>query len=102
MPVAGKIYTKRVDLTNYPEEAYVVLRTNPKVSDWEGFDTDNVKESQYEILARLMTEWNFTDEQGTVLPISAENIKNALSVFDITLISEQITPPQLSIAEKKS
>jgi hypothetical protein len=87
MPVAGKVYTKKILLNAYPKEenAYVTIISNPKGDVWANLGAEDEK-STYVVFERIIKEWNFTDEAGAPLPITAENVEKTLSVFDINQI----------------
>lgn len=103
MPVAGQVYTKKVILPNYPEEAYVEVQTNPKVELWEKMDLTDKSQATYVLLSNLITDWNFTDSEGNKLAVTVENIRLALSIFDMAEITKNFSlPAGLDDAKKNS
>jgi len=104
MPVAGRTFTKKLELPGYPEDdkAYVTITTNPKAEVWEGVDSTNPTTSQFLVISRIITDWNFTDEAGQPLPITPETVKSTLAMLDINLIMETLGIGGLSSAKKNS
>lgn len=103
MPVAGKEYTKRIDLLDYPEEeqAYVVVISNPRAELWDGLDSNDNLQSRFELLSKLIKEWNFTDDEGNVLEITPENVRKSLSAIDLKIIIGTVISPATLSQEKK-
>ncbi len=90
MPVAGRIYTKKINLDGYDEEAWVEIITNPKADLWVGLDNLETQERNVALVSRVMHNWNFTDPAGAPLPITPETVKNTLSLFDLIKIEQAI------------
>jgi hypothetical protein len=92
MPVASKVYTKKLELPGYPDDdkAYVTIVTNPKAEVWEGVDTQDNLGSLYLVLSRIITDWNFTDDAQHPLPINPETVKSVLSPFNVSLIMDNL------------
>lgn len=107
MPVAGKLFYRKLKLPGYPEEdpAYVTICTNPKAGILEGLDGIEDKQKRAMIMiSKMITEWNFTDDAGQVLPITPENCEKSLSLMDIDAIESELNlrPNTLPDAKKKS
>src|SRR5947208_3644609 len=107
MPVLGKKYLKTIQLAGYPDDdpATVTLITNPTTDAWENTDTVAKEEASNLVLSRIITDWNFTDESGAKLPITPENIKNALSTINLTQVYEALgftSDSVLSLAKKNN
>jgi len=102
MPVAGKLYTTKVLLPNYPEEAYVVIYTNPKADLFTAASqAETGTLGQNTFLAKLIQEWNFTDEKGEVLPITPENVEKSLGGVEQAYIMDALKLPQSFLAPQK-
>lgn len=84
--------TKIVELPSYPESK-VEIYDSLLVSDTLGIDrkeSDSVKLS-IEVLPLFIKSWNFTNENGEVMPINKENLgflKQTDAVFLIDAITE--------------
>src|SRR5689334_12586674 len=92
MPVVGKKYKQTINLAGYPPEepATITIITNPTSETWEGADTVDKEDASNLVLSRIITDWNFTDETGTTLPITPENVKSALSTINLTQVYEAL------------
>jgi hypothetical protein len=58
--------------------------------------------AEYHMLSKIITEWNFTDKDKNVLEITAENVKLALSIFDLDAIHKVLGISTLNDSQKKS
>lgn len=102
MPQVGREYFKRVELTGYDEPAYVVIVTNPKMDAWDGVDeTMGGTQATYSFLANIIREWNFTGLDNMPLAITPENVRLALSAFDMIEIQKHLGFTTLTDAKKK-
>src|SRR6266487_4173282 len=92
MPVAGKVFTKKLELPGYPDDdkAYVTIITNPRAEVWDTVDTTDPTSTTYLVLSRIIDDWNFTDDTGKFLPVTPDTVKSTLSILDIGYIMENL------------
>lgn len=101
MPVIGQEIIKRVDLIT--DGAWVEILTNPKGGAFEGLDMESgdVELIGGAMLERIIKKWNFTEADGSDVPITSDNIKRALSDFDSACISRALGLDKLAVSDKK-
>lgn len=100
MPTIGKEVFKEVKLVT--EGAVVTLLTNPKSDLWEEMANQRTeKNGSALMLSKLITKWNFTEEDGTPSEITAENVQRALSAFDITAIMDALGLEEFILSDAK-
>lgn len=105
MPIAGKNIIKEILLPGYPADdpAKLKLIINPKASIMDDVDMVDAKLAEQQMLAKMIVEWNFTDESGKLLEINPENVKTSLSIFDIDFIHQTLGfTKTLTSPQKKS
>lgn len=90
MPILTDIRkTRELSLPSYPDSK-VVIFPSFLVGDLTEVDlTDDSLKNGVKTLAHIIKEWNFTDEEGKVLPITEENI-NKLASVDVDFILKEI------------
>jgi hypothetical protein len=102
MPVLKDFrHTKEITLPGYAESKVVIFHS------LLAGDSDLIVELQRDlkpskiilILPKLIKEWNFTDENGAVLPITPENV-NLLDDKDLKFMIEQVQEFAESIKKK--
>lgn len=102
MPVLKDFrHTREITLPNYEDSKVVIYHS------LLAGDSDLIVELQRELkpskvlslLPKLIKEWNFTDESGTILPITPENI-NLLSDDDLKFIIDQVQEFAESLKKK--
>jgi len=82
------------------EGSEVILRDGLLGSDATiafGNEKMNDAERSLNVLSKMITDWNLTDESGKKLPVTLENIKK-LNIIDITAL---ITATSLGEEDKK-
>jgi len=102
MPVLKDFrHTKEITLPGYADSRVVIFHS------LLAKDTDLVVDMQQDmkpskvllVLPKLIKEWNFTNEDGSPTPITAENI-NLLEDEDIKFIVEQVQEFAESLKKK--
>jgi hypothetical protein len=105
MPKLGQKFTKKVMLPGYPENdpAWVEVLTNPAADLWDGLDESDAKSASFQVMSKIIVDWNFQDDAGGKAPITLETVKK-LSVFDMDAINKAvgITQERLDTTQKKS
>lgn len=83
--------TKEITLPEY-EGAVVVVYDNVLVGDaieFDGLSKNPTPGELLKVLPKLIKSWNFTKEDGTPQPITAETI-GLLSVESVKIIAEEV------------
>lgn len=93
MPQFRDSEVQRITLPSYEgseDPAWVDVRTRNLVKDVEGIDSNMSQlDLAIELLSRKITAWNFTDTDGSPLPVSKENIRR-MEVSDLTFLGGKI------------
>lgn len=90
--------TKEVELPGHPGSK-VVVYDGMLARDFEpGLGTGDV-EGTLRFLAKMIKEWNFTDEAGAAVPVGPDALK-MLRLEDLRFLGEVVT--EFSAAQKKS
>lgn len=97
MPVIGQEIIKRIDLIT--EGAWVEIIANPTGDDWVQSDEEGNATSY--LMAKIIRKWNFTNSDGTDAEITPENVKKALSKFDVGLLSKAVGLDRIMLTDKK-
>lgn len=96
MPILGNKTLKKVYLLSTKnaveaDKAYVEINTSINIDDIKDIQTykeDELAQTAY-ILAQLIVSWNMTDANGTLAPITIENVRK-LPLTDFTQLGEEI------------
>lgn len=112
MPSLTKRSTVKVVLAtatkmNDGEECWVECFQDPIVGDVMIADPNDKVGVSVGILTKLIKAWNFNDESGSILPITAENVR-LLPITDMALITdavgleEKLSARKIDLAKKNS
>jgi hypothetical protein len=92
MPKINQAFsTVSVTLPSY-KDSVIKIKTNLAVGEMVEAEKieGNIQKSVY-LASRMISEWNFEDEQGLSLAINVDNISQ-LPVLDLEFLLETITP----------
>lgn len=100
--------TLPVSSKDFGEDCWIECYKSAQVADYIGLQTQiDALAASADLLARIITDWNFTDETGAKAPITAENIRK-LPIEDLAFIGdalgldEDAMKKRLSDAKKNS
>ena len=100
MPVLGKSTTKRLTLEGI-EDAWIEVRTTITVGDAESLTEGSGGSERIALIARLITDWNFTDDAGKPEPITIDSVR-LLPATVINQVTEILnTENEPGLEEKK-
>jgi len=102
MPVLKDFrHIKEIELPSYPESKVVIYSSLlTKDTDLATDLQEGKKATQLlMMMPKLIKEWNFTNDAGEVLPITAENI-NLIDHDDLLFIIEQVEAFSESLKKK--
>jgi len=102
MGVLGQVETKRVKLPSSKEndEHWVVVSVSITAGDLYSSKGDNNIQTTFNLLSKIIKEWNFTDETGKIAPITIENVQK-LEMRDVLSIQEVVKVPQDELSSDK-
>jgi hypothetical protein len=102
MPTLGVFDTEKIILPSSKEgdQAWVVIKTNLTIGDVTGSEGVDKMAASFKMLANIIREWNFTDKDGQIVPITEDNIK-LMEISDVLEIQKRVKLPTEVMDELK-
>ena len=105
MPLLGDRGAKKIILKKATEiakeEVWVKISQVIFPEDLDYEDNEDEKQASYVFFSRAITEWNFNLADGSIAPITVENIKKVPAVDLVALENDMNIDKQLSEVKKK-
>lgn len=83
------------------DPAIVKLYDTILAGDYEESEDENRSDRAYSIIAKIIIDWNLTDENGNPLPITLDSIKK-LPIVDINAINKALKDTSLTTIKKNN